>query len=41
MYRPKNRKRESRGQRRSFARSASKTHVKNIPRNPMRGGIRL
>lgn len=26
---------------RSFGRNAIKTHKKNIPSNPMRGGIRL
>jgi len=35
------RKRESKRGRKKFGRSASKTHVKNIPRMSMRGGIRL
>lgn len=36
------RKRMSRrGSRKSFRRSASRTHKKNVNSNPMRGGIRL
>lgn len=35
------RKRESRGARKKFGRSAAKVHRKNIPGGPMRGGIRL
>lgn len=36
------RRREGRRERnRKFGRNALKTHVKNMPRNPMRGGIRL
>ena len=36
------RKRESRkARKRSFGRNAVKTHRKNVPDGPMRGGIRL
>lgn len=36
------RRRESgRARKRSFGRNAMRTHLKNVNRNPMRGGIRL
>ena len=37
----KRRKLSRKGSKRLFTRTASKTHIKNVTRNPMRGGIRL
>lgn len=37
----KRRGRAGRGSKRQFTRTALKTHKKNLPINPMRGGIRL
>lgn len=34
-------KMSSRGSKRLFSATASRTHRRNIPSNPMRGGIRL
>lgn len=34
-------KMSSRSSKKHFSRNASKTHVKNIRKRPMRGGIRL
>lgn len=35
------RHRAGRGHRRSFSRTAQRTHKKNVAAHPMRGGIRL
>lgn len=37
----KRRSRAGRGSKKQFTRTALKTHKRNIPSNPMRGGIRL